>query len=152
MATATRNPDRWLTFRLAAKIATTRDPDACDLWRGTRREKRAGTTRGVFTLTIAPYRYRWLQAHRAVLALATIQAAFGAVDITAADLLAVYDARWADGSPREAAHRCGNRLCCNPRHLYWATADENRRDRYGDRYGDRPRPALAGDADHAPGS
>jgi len=28
-----------------------------------------------------------------------------------------------------AAHRCGNRLCCNPAHLYWATASENQLDR-----------------------
>lgn len=25
----------------------------------------------------------------------------------------------------DAAHRCGNRLCCNPRHLRWSTRQEN---------------------------
>lgn len=25
----------------------------------------------------------------------------------------------------EAAHRCGNKLCINPKHLYWATHTEN---------------------------
>lgn len=29
----------------------------------------------------------------------------------------------------EAAHSCGNRICCNPRHLRWASAKENAADR-----------------------
>lgn len=28
----------------------------------------------------------------------------------------------------EAAHRCGIKLCVNPRHLYWATHEENMQD------------------------
>ena len=28
----------------------------------------------------------------------------------------------------EAAHRCGNKLCINPRHLYWATHLDNMAD------------------------
>jgi hypothetical protein len=32
--------------------------------------------------------------------------------------------------PEHAAHRCNNRLCCNTYcHLYWATDEENRKDR-----------------------
>lgn len=30
---------------------------------------------------------------------------------------------------RDAAHRCGNRLCINPRHLYWAARSGNCMDR-----------------------
>lgn len=29
----------------------------------------------------------------------------------------------------DAAHSCGNRLCCNPHHLRWATRSENNRDK-----------------------
>jgi len=29
----------------------------------------------------------------------------------------------------QVAHRCGNRKCINPKHLYWATAKENAADR-----------------------
>lgn len=29
----------------------------------------------------------------------------------------------------DAAHKCGNKLCCNPRHLKHATASENQRDK-----------------------
>lgn len=32
-------------------------------------------------------------------------------------------------SDAQAAHKCGNRLCCNPQHLYWATPSENQMDR-----------------------
>lgn len=57
----------------------------------------------------------------------------GGLDLV--ELLADYDRRFFDdGSRREAAHdpiKCGNRLCCNPAHLRWATDDENREDRYG---------------------
>lgn len=41
--------------------------------------------------------------------------------------------RLAHGEPPQpklqAAHSCGNRLCCNPRHLRWATCRENLADR-----------------------
>jgi hypothetical protein len=29
----------------------------------------------------------------------------------------------------QAAHKCGNSSCCNPKHLYWATPKENQADR-----------------------
>jgi hypothetical protein len=29
-----------------------------------------------------------------------------------------------------AAHHCGNRACCNPRHIRWATAQENIEDKF----------------------
>ncbi len=31
----------------------------------------------------------------------------------------------------EAAHKCGVKLCVNPRHLYWATRTENNHDKWG---------------------
>lgn len=31
-------------------------------------------------------------------------------------------------SDKQAAHLCGNKLCINPKHLYWATAAENMAD------------------------
>ena len=34
-----------------------------------------------------------------------------------------------DPAGMQAAHSCGNRLCCNPKHLRWATAAENASDR-----------------------
>lgn len=40
--------------------------------------------------------------------------------------------RRAHGEPlenRDAAHSCGNKLCCNPKHLRWATRRENLADR-----------------------
>lgn len=52
----------------------------------------------------------------------------------------------AHGNPptpeHEAAHSCGNRRCCNPAHIRWATATENMADRdhhgtelFGERHG-----------------
>lgn len=35
-----------------------------------------------------------------------------------------------DNNEIEAAHSCGNRLCCTPSHLRWATPKENFADRY----------------------
>ena len=32
----------------------------------------------------------------------------------------------------EAAHSCGNRLCCNPKHLRWATVRDNHADKKQD--------------------
>lgn len=41
--------------------------------------------------------------------------------------------RMAHGNPPSAqhlaAHSCGNRKCCNPKHLSWKTGSENQRDR-----------------------
>lgn len=41
----------------------------------------------------------------------------------------------ANGTPptpkMDAAHACGNRICCNPRHLRWATREENMADAIG---------------------
>lgn len=31
----------------------------------------------------------------------------------------------------QAAHSCGNKLCCNPRHIRWATQSENEADKIG---------------------
>ena len=43
---------------------------------------------------------------------------------------------WEYGEPPSekyhAAHSCGNRICCNPRHLRWATAKENIADKIKD--------------------
>ena len=33
------------------------------------------------------------------------------------------------GAGMECAHNCGNKMCCNPRHLRWATHRENERDK-----------------------
>ena len=35
----------------------------------------------------------------------------------------------APSSEHQAAHSCGNRLCCNPAHIRWATPSENQLDR-----------------------
>lgn len=44
-----------------------------------------------------------------------------------------YVCELAHGKPfliwNDAAHRCGNRLCCNPRHLRWTTRAENEADK-----------------------
>jgi hypothetical protein len=42
----------------------------------------------------------------------------------------------------EAAHWCGNRLCCNPRHIRWATRRENAADAV--RHGTTPRGSRNG--------
>jgi hypothetical protein len=43
-----------------------------------------------------------------------------------------YVCRSVNGEPpssgHQAAHRCGNKLCINPKHLHWATPLENMRD------------------------
>jgi hypothetical protein len=56
-----------------------------------------------------------------------------------------YVCQLAHGAPVgrvDCAHSCGNRLCCNPRHLRWATRAENEadkrlhgRDNRGERHG-----------------
>jgi len=43
---------------------------------------------------------------------------------------------------KEAAHSCGNRLCCNPHHLRWATRRENSADAM--RHGTTPRGSKNG--------
>lgn len=35
----------------------------------------------------------------------------------------------APSEEHQAAHSCGNRLCCNPKHLRWATRSENMADK-----------------------
>lgn len=70
------------------------------------------------------------------------------------DVGVVYAHRYAlslhDGVPiydrigLEASHRCGNYRCCNPRHLYWGTPEQNRVDRYGPHVA-TPKPAWTQD-------
>lgn len=89
----------------------------CWPWTGARSKKRAGTQRGHLRGEEGrrgPHRH----AHVVALALST-DGDFAKVDPETGERL-------------EVCHRCGNRLCCNPRHLYWGTAEDNRRDRYGE--------------------
>jgi len=39
------------------------------------------------------------------------------------------DATGETGEGLQAAHRCGVRTCVNPKHLYWATAEQNMADK-----------------------
>lgn len=100
---------RPLWDRFWAKVDTTGGPDACWPWIGALSHKRSGTKRGL--IQEAGRGSRLLLVHRVALCFT-------------GNGLEDYD------RPEEAAHTCDNRLCCNPVHLYWATAEENRLDRY----------------------
>ena len=43
--------------------------------------------------------------------------------------IALITATGCDPANRQAAHACGNVLCCNPAHLRWATHAENQQDK-----------------------
>lgn len=93
-----------LLERFWAKVDRSAGPDACWPWTGGKARKRGGFQYGIIRED-APSR-RMILAHR--IALATV-----------------------DGEmreDREACHRCGHTLCCNPDHLYWGTHWENMQD------------------------
>lgn len=104
-------PDRMpLVERLFAKIDCSGGPDACHLWTGATQKSRGGGLRG--RIGAGGRRGRVWHVHRLVLALATGEEPEGL----------------------EAAHACDNTLCCNARHLVWATHQSNMRD-YARKYG-----------------
>lgn len=106
---------RPLWDRFWAQVAISDDLDACWPWTGALSRKRAGADRGV--IQEGGRGSRILLAHVVALALFT-------------------DGEFVKYNPEtgerlQVCHRCGNRLCCNGRHLYWGTAADNCRDRYG---------------------
>lgn len=116
-----------LPHRFWAKVDISGGRDACWGWLGALSAKRHGHVRGVIwhqhgaaappRLLIAPRVALWLASDPCALSLAG------------------YD-RLDAPVPLHACHRCPGAagpwaLCCNPRHLAWGTAEENRRDRYG---------------------
>lgn len=107
--------------RFWAKVDTSAGEDACWPWTGARSyRKRRRKNRGKFAkhwgrgvIQQAGRGSRTLKAHRVALC------------FTGAGVEEEYD------RPEQAAHKCGNRICCNPLHLYWASFNENWSDRYG---------------------
>jgi hypothetical protein len=97
--------------RFWSKVDQTAGLDACWPWRGAKSAKRRGR-RGV--IQVSGRGSRVVAAARVALALSS-------------------DGNWdpldAQGRRLEACHRChngGNEVdCCNPRHLYWGTREQN---------------------------
>jgi hypothetical protein len=100
--------------RFWSKVDMTAGPDACWPWLGARSKKRNESRRG--HIRIAGRRSPMVLAHVVALALQT-DGEFVKVD--------------EEGRRLQVCHRCHARWgnCCNWRHLYWGTYEQNVADR-----------------------